>query len=244
MRVPPSFEPVITDAIAAVNDLQRDGTAAPDTKLLLYGSVSTGMAQPGRSDVDLLAIGIEPSDAELIARALSRTHRTLCRDVTVGVAGRRDHEKSGDEAYGNRVFLRHYCVPLVGESPVPAVDFLGDERAARGFNGDIDRALSRWRQARRAELSLLARQVGRKTLFATAGLVSVAESGWTTDRGTAAERWRNHRPDLASDLDKLLGWSEDVPALPQDVANALAEDGIVSQIATDFADRIGLWDAT
>jgi hypothetical protein len=242
VKVPLAFEPVIADAIAAFGGLHRDATAAPDAALLLYGSVATGMAQPGRSDVDLIAIGVDPGHAEALARELSMAYRNICREVAVGAAERRDYEKAGDEAYGIRVFFRHYCVPLVGQSPVRAIDFLGDVRAARGFNGDIRRALARWRQSRREELPLLARQIGRKTLLAAAGLVSIAESGWTTDRGTAAAHWRAHRPELASDLAKLLDWSEGAPAVAQDVADALAEDGVVSHICRDFADRIGLWD--
>lgn len=219
-RVPLAFEPVIVDAIAAFDGLHRDATVpwASDVALLLYGSVATGMAQPGRSDVDLVALGVAPGDAEALARELTLAHRTLCREVA-------------------------NCIPLVGESPVHATDFLGDARAARGFNGDIRRTLTRWRQSRREDLPLLARQIGRKTLHAAAGLVSITENTWTTDRGTAAAHWGAHRPELASDLDKLLGWSEGAPARAQDVTDALSEDRVVSRIASDFADRIGLWDA-
>ncbi len=170
-------------------------------------------------------------------------YRSICREVAVGTAMRRDYEEAGDEAYGNRVFFRHYCVPLVGESPVQAVNFLGDARAARGFNGDIQRALTRWRRGRREGLPFLAKQIGRKTLRAAAGLVSITESTWTTDCGTAAAHWRAHRPELASDLYTLFRWSEEAPARAQDVAEALSEDGVVGRIASDFSDRIGLWDA-
>lgn len=243
-KVPLAFQPVILDAVEAFEDLSRRGTTASDPALLLYGSVATGMAEPGRSDVDLVAIGIDHERAAALARELSHAHRTVCREVAVGAAGRRDHEKPGDEAYGNRVFLRHYCVPLLGEPPVRGMGFLGDARAARGFNGDIQRALTRWRQARHLEPALLGRRIGRKTLTAAAGLVSIIESRWTTDRGTAAARWGAYRPELAADLDKLLAWSDDVAASANDVAEALADGGVVDRIAEDFADHIGLWDAS
>jgi hypothetical protein len=52
-----------------------------------------------------------------------------------------------DAAYGNRVFLRHYCVHLAGPDPAAALSaFPADARAARGFNGDLGWHRRRWRQ--------------------------------------------------------------------------------------------------
>jgi hypothetical protein len=53
-------------------------------------------------------------------------------------AQRSNFSHESDEAYGGRVFLRHYCVHLVGPDLHSALpDFTADVRAARGFNGDI-----------------------------------------------------------------------------------------------------------
>ena len=80
----------------------------------------------------------------------SRTLDTVRRRLS----GRRDRcrrrpatsSASSDESYGNRVFLRHYCVLLAGsDAHRPKHDFAGDRRAARGFNGDIAQHVQRWR---------------------------------------------------------------------------------------------------
>jgi anti-sigma regulatory factor (Ser/Thr protein kinase) len=95
------------------------------------------------------------------------------------------------------VFLRHYCVLLAGsDAHRPKHDFAGDRRAARGFNGDIAQHVQRWRNALEADddAGLLAQRMARKSLLAVAGLVSVHDHTWTTDRETSAHRWSEIEP--------------------------------------------------
>ena len=74
--------------------------------------------------------------------------RALCRAVEIGPAQPEDFVGSGDEAYGLRVFLRHYCVQLAGEPWTDlAPAFPADVCAARGFNGDVGAHVRRWREA-------------------------------------------------------------------------------------------------
>src|SRR5699024_850199 len=161
-----------------------------------------------------------------------------CRGVEVGRARREDLLAGGDEAYGNRIFLRHYCVPLSQRdemrSPAP---FLGDARAARGFNGDIGSCLARWRSR-----SPLPRAVSRKTLFAAASVVSVVTGTWTTDRGVAARRWRDIEPGRAREIALLHRWAEDDRTVSTaDLEAALAPEGIVANVVDRFEVEIGLW---
>jgi hypothetical protein len=107
-RIPAVFQPVLDTACVAVS------TADHSSSLYLYGSVATGMARPGESDVDLLTIGVASLTASAIARSLSRRSRDFCRSVEVAALHPGDLQGDGDEAYGNRVFLRHYCVHLAG----------------------------------------------------------------------------------------------------------------------------------
>lgn len=151
-----------------------------------------------------------------------------------------------DGAYGYRVFLRHYCVHLAGPDPSTALPaFPADARAARGFNGDIGQHLRRWRQELESgtvAADLLGARAARKALLAVAGLVSVHDHTWTTNRSRAARRWSEPEPGLAIQLARLHSWAKAQrhPAR-QEVERALADDGIVSAIVQRFGSLIGLW---
>ena len=174
-----AFEPVIAAAIDAVRAIGDHGA------LYLYGSVATGQAIVGRSDVDLFMVDVTAADADAIGRQLSPQFVSLCRGVEIATMQAVELDGDADEPHGNRVFLRHYCVHLAGpRHHRPAEPFAADRRAARGFNGDIARHAQRWRDAidRGDEPTVVARRLARKTLLAVAGLVSVHDRTWTTDR--------------------------------------------------------------
>lgn len=237
-RVPQAFEPVVAAAVEAMRSF------GGNPSLYLYGSVATGMARVGESDVDLVTIGLDPAASKRIATDLGAAHSTLCRSVEVGAAQPSDHEGCDDRAYGNRVFLRHYCVHLTG--PVLGSDypeFAADVAAARGFNGDIGLCAERWRAEARGQSCpvLLGRRIARKTLLAVAGLVSVHDATWTTDRIAAARRWGSVHRRWATALDELVacGMAASRTASPSDVAACL--DGVVAAVVEEFRQRIGLW---
>lgn len=232
------FEPVIQDAMAQVGAIQGSHS------LYLYGSVATGTARVGKSDVDLMTIGLDPAIALRIGRELSATYSKLCRGVEVGPAQLYDYAGANDEVYGNRVFLRHYCVHLAGQdvrSGLP--DFPADAAAARGFNGDIGLWAAKWRTEviREPYTASLGRRIARKTLVAVAGLVSIHDSTWTTDKVAAARRWGAIRPELEAGLQELVGWSDGGTAAPLRSRVRACLDGIVAEIVDDFRQRIGLW---
>lgn len=235
-RVPPIFEPVIAAGISTLR-------SHPTASLYLYGSVATGQARPGHSDVDLLTVGVEPATARNIGAQLSACFSDLCRGVEVAPVDMDDLHGDSDQAYGNRAFLRHYCVHLAGPDPCrdwPA--FPADVRAARGFNGDIARHTERWQAALHegADPRRLGRSLARKTLLATAGLVSVHDGSWTTDRSAAARRWAAIRPEAAGDLRAFLAWSEGID-LPDLATTQRALDVTVGSIVSAFETTIGLW---
>jgi hypothetical protein len=237
-RIPHAYVPIVHRAVA------RLAATGDGVSVYLYGSVATGTAHPPHSDVDLLTVGLDPDVASTIGRTLSDEFADRCRGVEVAAAMPGDLEGEGDEAYGGRVFLHHYCVHLAGPDVDRARhDFPADRRAARGFNGDVAQQARRWReQLGQVDSAALGRRVARKTLLAVAGLVSIHDGTWTTDREYAAGRWGEIHPELESPLDKILGWAAgDVPD-----TDALAEqlDTTVSAIVLQFADDIGLWHDT
>lgn len=248
-RVPAVYEPVLAALVAAFEQARASGPAS----LLLYGSVATGQARPPRSDVDVVAVGLPAGAAGAIGTALSLRSAELCREVAVGAAQPATYEgDDDDEAHGNRVFLKHYCVLLAGDDLAAAwPPFPADARAARGFNGDIALRLQDWREQAGARTELdsaaaaaLGRRVARKTLVTAAGLVSVHDRTWTTDRASAARRWGEVDPATSDDLRRLASWAEDErTATVDDVRRALTEGGVVQRVADAFRERIDLWDA-
>lgn len=231
-RVPTKFEPVLVAAVEAFGEL-------PDERaeLHLYGSVATGMAQVGLSDVDLLAIGVPEGWACDIGAVLSGRFADLCRGVQIGLANAEDFRGADDAEHGNRVFLHRYCVPLAGADAIRSVPaFPGDVRAARGFNGDIGTSLNGWRSIADPK------RVARKTLLAAAGLISVHDGTWTTDRCTAARRWAELDPGRAVDIARLLSWADGrcIPSAAE-LGAALGQDGIVVAVVERFATDVGLW---
>ncbi|WP_052302760.1 nucleotidyltransferase domain-containing protein [Cellulomonas flavigena] len=237
-RVPAVFEDVLRDAVAGV-----EGSGA---SLYVYGSVATGRARPGSSDVDLLTIDL--TDATSLARRLSARYADRCRGVEIAAAAGDELVGDSDAAYGLRVFLRHYCVHLTGPDPAATLRaYPADARAARGLNGDLGQHLLRWRQRLETgseSADRLGARVGRKTLLAVAGLVSVHDGTWTTDRTRAARRWGEIEPTLAAPLATLHGWAHDgPPSTCDDVRRALGHDGVVAAVVALFDRRIGSWQA-
>jgi hypothetical protein len=235
-RVPAAFEPVLADAAAFA--------AECGASLYVYGSVANGTVRPGLSDVDLLSVGL--ADPAGLGQFLSARYAGLCRGVEISAATPADLVGDSDAAHGNRVFLRHYCVHLVGPDPSTALPaFPADARAARGFNGDIACHHRRWQRALESgtvTADLLGVRAARKTLLAVAGLVSVHDRTWTTDRARATRRWGQIEPGLAAPLGQLLSWTaaERRPAL-EEVRLVLAGDGVVAAVVDRFASLIGVW---
>ena len=236
-RVPAHFEPVISDAVALVDD----GMAS----LFVISSVATGTARRGSSDVDLLAIGLH--DAAGISGRLSAAHADRCRGVEVADTAATDYDGGTDAAYGNRVFLRHYCVHLAGPDPSTALpSFPADVRAARGFNGDLDRHLERWRQ----DFTTGATPSSRCSPRAWHARRSWPRPGWsasTTARGrptgrapvSAGERVRAPARRTARPPAVVVG--RETSALARRVEEALGPDGVVDTVVARFASTIGLW---
>jgi hypothetical protein len=235
-RVTAAFERVLADAVAFLGESRAS--------LYVYGSVANGTERPGSSDVDLLSIGLP--DAAVLGQRLSARYADRCRGVEVAAATAADLAGDTDAAYGYRVFLRHYCVHLAGPDPSAALPaFPADARAARGFDGDLGQHFQQWRQGLESgavAADLLGVRAARKTLLAVAGLVSVHDHTWTTDRSRAVRRWSELEPGLAARLGRLHSWANRQRRPSRgEVERALADDGIVSAIVERFGSLIGLW---
>lgn len=233
-RVPSAYEPVLAYVLERV---------PPGVSVHVYGSVANGTATVPTSDVDLLTIGLPASDASALGAEASAAFAEVCRGVEISAASADDYLGDGDEAYGNRVFLRHYCAHLAGPDPGAGLPgFPADARAARGFNGDIERALHRWRAVLgRDDPSDLSRRIARKSLLALAGLVSVHDGAWTTDRLAAVARWSEIEPARSPELARLRTLCDSGGASADETKALLAAGGVIESIAARFSAEIGLW---
>jgi uncharacterized protein len=228
----PTWTPVLQAAVDAV---------AGRPSLYVYGSVATGCAVVPVSDVDLLSVGLPANEAERISTDLSAKFRATCRDISIAPASWADLEADDDEGYGLRVFLRHYCVHLAGDDPagdLPA--YPADRRAARGFNGDIAQHLQRWQvdADKDADTAGLGTWIARKALLAVAGLVSMRDAAWSTDRRTCARRWNELEP--GARIDTLVEWLDTPPSDMTAIHRVL--EGPVADVVQSFKAEIGLWE--
>ncbi len=238
-RIPASFEPILRDIVEGVDD---------DVSVYVYGSVATGRARLGRSDVDVVALGMDPARARLLARDLTARYATLARDVAIG-AWTADDLAEGDAGHGNCVFLKHYCAWLAGPDPAASMpSFRGDVAAARGFNGDLPAVVVRWIEAlgsldsgAQGSVDGLARRIGRKSLFAVASMVSVHDAIWTTDRAAASARWGQLHPELAADLELLLAWGDETASPSRAEVDRMLHTRIPT-LVDQFVALIGAWD--
>ncbi len=236
-HVSAKFEPVLV----AASDLVRSHRARGS--LYLYGSVATGQARVPSSDVDLLTINVGPDASSVIGQALSRRFSRLCRAVNIRAARTRDYFGNTDAAYGKRVFLRHYCVHLSGVAHHESLpDFPADVRAARGLHGDIAIRAQRWRLALRGggDHAEVARRLARKSLLVVAGLVSIHDGTWTTDRAGSASRWAEIDPELGRDLGELVRWM-DSQIIPTRAELSRILGGHITDLVSAFDSSIGLW---
>ena len=233
-RVPSAYEPVLAYVLARVE---------PEVSVYLYGSVANGTAKVPSSDVDLLTIGLAAAEAAALGADASVTFAAICRGIEIAAMSSDDYAGEADEAYGNQVFLRHYCTHLAGpDLRIDLLEYRADARAARGFNGDIAQRLERWRAALgREDASNLSRRIARKSLLALAGLVSVHDGTWTTDRLAAVACWSEVDTSLAPGLARLLSLCDSGGASEEETAALLAAGGVVETITTRFAADIGLW---
>ena len=232
------FRPVLEKALEHL-------ASAPGTpSLYVYGSVATGLARVGSSDVDLVTIGLDRNASQALAERLTTALAALCRGIEIGAAQAADYQGSGDEAYGNRVFLRHYCVHLAGPDLGRGLpDYPADRAAARGFNGDIGLHADRWRRelADGADPAALARRIARKTLLAVTGLVSIHDGTWTTARVAAAKRYGVIQPRWADALGTLIAWGGGGALRPAHADVEYMLDSAVEAVVDEFESRIGLW---
>lgn len=197
-RVPTAFQSLLAaavDIIAATEDSHS---------IHLYGSVATGRAVPGRSDLDLLVV-TDAEDAAVTGTAelreqlgdLARAY-PVARAVELSILRMADLLADTEEGRVERCFMTSYTVLVHGPDPLSArTPCQADLALARGFSASL---LAQLDDVVDSRVPLLPdRQVlGRRLLMSAALLLSVRDSDWSTDRRHAVQLVLGLDPDAGA----------------------------------------------
>lgn len=205
------FLEVVDEAVASCRARCRD-----DPALYVYGSVATGTAVEGVSDLDLLVVVTSAHDRDVLgglARELSAKHRDIVREVGLAVATPDEVVADSDEGIAWRCFVKHYCVCVDG------VDLAADlprcrpsSALARGFAAGTEAVVQdvadRLPEASDAEVGVLARRAARRLLLAGAVTASIAAGTWTTSRDRAVDLLAARHPRWRDELQRAARWAD------------------------------------
>ena len=142
-KIPYIYKPIVADVLDAVikkyaKDLES---------IYLYGSVATGKAIKGGSDLDILLVLKGNLDKKLtksvagLEKSLSKKYINILRGVGLGITNVRE-VKSLKERDGLLCYVKHLCVCIYGNDLTKNVpSFKPTKALAKGFNGDIAQKL-------------------------------------------------------------------------------------------------------
>jgi predicted nucleotidyltransferase len=191
-RISPAFAGVIKDASHAIVARFADLVHS----VHVYGSVATGQAIVGRSDLDLLVVAHAPlpsTDLQDVLKPIAAAHPQV-RDIGGSVVLLDRFRGAHPAARADRCFLHHYTVLVHGPHPLPwHPPCIADQALAEGFGA---LALSRLHDlaANGPSAEDDVPQLGRHLLMAAATLLSIQDGEWSTDRWDAVQRIRRRDP--------------------------------------------------
>ena len=182
-RIPAAYRPLVA---ACVDRLMGDSTLGVSS-LYLYGSVATGRAVPGRSDLDLIVVREGASTPRVADVVRPLADNGLVREIGVSTMSWEVVVADDERGRIERCFLTAYAVHLAGQA-VPPTRCRGDRALVRGFAGDLLVRLPRLAAGRLdgADPTGLARRL----LMTTAMHLTVERGEWSTDRARAVELLR------------------------------------------------------
>lgn len=179
-RIPAPFEPLVGACVDAL-----EGDALGVVSVHVYGSVATGRAIPGRSDLDLLLVLAEGASGRRVSDLLEPlTDPALVREIGVSTVPRAVVLADDDRGRIERCFLTSYAVRLAGEE-VLHTRCRGDRDLATGFAGDLLDRLPRLASGQLDGADPVG--VARRLLLVAAMHLSVQQGEWSTDRARTVE---------------------------------------------------------
>ncbi len=185
----------------------------------MYGSVATGKAVEGKSDLDILLVLKDAPNNELsekisvLEKNLSEKYEPKLRGVglTVTNVGEVTSEK---EKYGYMCYIKHLCVCIYGNDvtkDVPA--FHPSREVAKGFNGDIKESLLSYKSKienadSETELKKLSQEVSKKIVRTGFSLVMPRSGSWSTDLQSSFDTFLYYYPEKTEEMSIALAWAK------------------------------------
>lgn len=241
-KIPPIFRPVLDESVA----LLRLTFAARLHSIYLYGSVATGQARLGQSDIDLLVLfgdpisGPDQAAIQRVAESLSASYFSIVRDVGIGAVSIQE-AFAKESLPGLGCFLKHLCVCVAGEDIRPLLPkFRPSIEVASGFNRDyaavMQATLAELAEANQTHMAQsVMRRICRKTVRTGFSLVMPRLGCWTTSLERSADFFCRYYPEKRSSMALTLDW---IQRPPEDKAEFLRIVlPLADWLATEF-DRI------
>jgi hypothetical protein len=180
----------------------------------VYGSVATGQAVAGHSDLDLSIIlhAAPTSDEAADLEQIRREAETACPvvskiDFDIGLLSEVLPSEAG---LAWKYWLRHHCRCLLGEDLSLGIGlFRPSRQLALAVNGDFERVLGHYRTSLSGDIShstadRLMREASRKLIRSTNVLRHHADIDWPDTLDAHANRLRDRFPFRRDDIDYFL----------------------------------------
>lgn len=214
-----AFSPVLENACIRLGD---DATPLVHS-VYVYGSVATGLAVPGRSDLDLsLILNRTPSSSEKAVLEKIRLEIEANYPVVTKVdfdIGSLEDIASPDAGMAWRYWLKHHCRCILGvDLAAPILRFKPSRTLALAVNGNFRDVLADYAARIAASNSMalsqrLRREAARKAIRSTNILRGETDGDWPTTLEDHDARFCRLFPEKANDLRFFLDQSRN-PSAP------------------------------
>jgi predicted nucleotidyltransferase len=217
-NIPPIFQPALDEIIAVLGST----FAATLHSIYVYGSVATGHARVGQSDIDILVIFDQPlsdlgqAEIKRVSQSLSALYRSLVREVGIGPVSVQE-ALAKESLPGLGCFIKHLCVCVAGEDIRPVLPkFRPTIEVARGFNGDYAAVmrglLAELAEANETEVAQsVMRRICRKTVRTAFSLVMPRLGCWTTELERSVDYFCRYYPEKQHSMALILNWIQQPP---------------------------------
>lgn len=243
-----NISPIYKPVIAYVLDTIVSKYAKDIKSIYLYGSVATGKAIKGKSDLDILLVfkenpNLKPTkNMKTLEKKLSKKYIVILRSIGLAITSIQE-VKSAKEKYGLLCYIKHLCVCIYGNDITRDISkFKPTKAVAKGFNGDIAEKLELNRrkflkQLTPSEIKKLSQETSKRIIRTGFSLVMPRAKSWTTDLQKSVDTFIYYYPEKRTEISMALKWSKEGTVNKQAVINFIDSFGL--WLSTEFNKQIG-----